>query len=115
MVSRGPFCFFLLSSVVKHPKFESGTLWVKQILAMSKKTKGGGASMLSQTRVLSQIIKTIEGGTFGEKKLRKKSHKVEKTEKEDPLGSAGIVCYAEKQKKHFWLSSLGQMIQFGTI
>ena len=66
----GTLLFFLLSSVVKHPNFER-TLWVKQILAMSKKNKGG-ASMLSQTRVPSQIIKTIEGGTFGEKKLRKK-------------------------------------------
>ena len=35
----------------------------------------------------------------------------------DPLVSpgTGIVCYAEKQEKHFWLSSLGQMVQFDTI
>ena len=33
----------------------------------------------------------------------------------DPLVSSGIVCYAEKEEKLFWFSSLGQMIQFGTI
>ena len=33
----------------------------------------------------------------------------------DPLVSLGIVCYAEKEEKPFWFSSLGQMIQFGTI
>ena len=32
----------------------------------------------------------------------------------DPLVSPGTVCYAEKEEKPFWFSSLGQMIQFGT-
>ena len=27
----------------------------------------------------------------------------------------GMVCHAEKEEKPFWFSSLGQMIQFGTI
>ena len=35
--------------------------------------------------------------------------------KGDPLVSPCIVCYAEKEEKPFWFSSLGQMIQFGTI
>ena len=35
--------------------------------------------------------------------------------KGDPLVSSGIVCYAEKEEKLFWFSSLGQMIQFGTV
>ena len=26
-----------------------------------------------------------------------------------------MVCYAEKQEKPFWFSSLGQIVQFGTI
>ena len=38
-----------------------------------------------------------------------------KTEREDPLVSPGIVCYAEKEEKSIWFSSLGQMFQFGTI
>ena len=36
-----------------------------------------------------------------------------KTERMDPLVSPGIVCYAEKEEKPFWFSSLGQMIQLG--
>ena len=26
-----------------------------------------------------------------------------------------MVCYAEEQEKPFWLSSLGQMVQFGAV
>ena len=38
-----------------------------------------------------------------------------KTESGDPLVSPGTICYAEKQEKHFWFSSLGQTVQFDTI
>ena len=38
-----------------------------------------------------------------------------KLERGDPLVSPGMVCYAEKKEKPFWLSLLGQMIQFRTI
>ena len=48
------------------------------------------------------------------KKKSKKSLNAEKTER-DPLVSPGMVCYAEKEEKPFWFSSLGKMIQFGTI
>ena len=43
------------------------------------------------------------------------SHNAEKTEKGDPLVSPGMVCYAKKQEKLFWFSSLGQMVQFDAI
>ena len=33
----------------------------------------------------------------------------------DPLVSPGTVCYAEKEENPFRFSSLGQMIEFGTI
>ena len=46
--------------------------------------------------------------------FRKKVN-AEKTESGDPLVSPGIVCYAEKEEKPFWFSSLGQMVQFDTI
>ena len=36
-------------------------------------------------------------------------------ERGDSLVSPGMVCYAEKQVKPFWSSSLGQMVQFDTI
>ena len=54
----------------------------------------------------------IEGGKFF---FGKKSHCAEKNERGDPLVSPGMVCYAEKQEKPFWFSSLGQMVQFGAI
>ena len=38
-----------------------------------------------------------------------------KTERGDPLVSPGMVCFAGKQEKPFWFSSLGQMMQFGAI
>ena len=31
------------------------------------------------------------------------------------MASPGMVCYAEKQEKLFWFSSLGQMVQFGAM
>ena len=53
----------------------------------------------------------LEGKFFS----KKKSHNAEKIERGDSLVSPGILCYAEKEEKPFWFSSLGQMIQFGTI
>ena len=38
-----------------------------------------------------------------------------KIEKGDPLVLPGVVCYAERQGKPFWSSSLDQMVQFDTI
>ena len=49
------------------------------------------------------------------KKFPKKVSQCRKTERGDPLVSPGMVCYAEKEEKPFWFSSLGQMSQFGTI
>ena len=38
-----------------------------------------------------------------------------KTERGDPSVSPGMVCYAGKEEKPSWFSSLGQMVQFGAI
>ena len=43
------------------------------------------------------------------------SRSAEKIERGDSLVSRGMECYAEKQVKPFWSSSLGQMVQFDTI
>ena len=56
-----------------------------------------------------------EGGPFEEIFFKKKSRSAEKNERGDPLVSTGMVCYAEKQEKPFWFSSLGQIVQFGAI
>ena len=60
------------------------------------------------------------GGPFEEKKFQKKSEKKclavpKKIERGDSLVSPGMICYAEKQVKPFWSSSLGQMVLFDTI
>ena len=85
---------------------------------------------------LSLFLSQFKGGPIGEKtNFRKKVSQCRKIERGDPLGfsnihsnakqqknwrgdplvSPGMVCYAEKQEKLFWFSSLGQMVQFGAI
>ena len=63
----------------------------------------------------------MQGGPFGEKKFRKKNSEKKclavpkKIERGDSLVSPGLVCYAEKQVKPFWFSSLDQIVHFGAI
>ena len=62
----------------------------------------------------------MQGGPFAEKNFEKKSEKKclavpKKIERGDSLVSPGMICYAEKQVKPFWSSSLGQMVLFDTI
>ena len=57
-----------------------------------------------------------EGGTLWGKNFPKKSLAMPKKNwKGGPFVSPGMICYAEKQEKPFWFSSLGQMVQFGAI
>ena len=57
----------------------------------------------------------MQGNPLG-KKIPKKCLAVpKKIERGDPLVLPGKVCYAEKQGKPFWFSSLGQMVQLDTI
>ena len=61
------------------------------------------------------------GGTLWGKKFRKKNSEKKclavpkKNERGDSLVSPGLVCYAEKQVKPFWFSSLDQIVHFGAI
>ena len=56
------------------------------------------------------------GGPFGGKFFSKKSLAVpKKNERGESLVSPGMVCYAEKQEKPFWCSSLDQIVHFGAI
>ena len=62
----------------------------------------------------------MQGGPFEEKNFEKKIPKKmspvpKKIERGDSLVSPGMVCYAEKQVKPFWFSSLDQIVQFDTI
>ena len=80
----------------------------------------GGLLWDFPTSILSQNIKKMQGGPFEEKNFEKKSEKKclavpKKIERGDSLVSPGMICYAEKQVKPFWFSSLGQMVLFDTI
>ena len=94
---------------------EGGTLVEKNRnkVSMPKKLKGGLWHF--STSILSQNIKKIERGPLGIVFSRKKVSQCRKKLEGYHLVSPGIVCYAEKEKKPFWFSSLGEMIQFGTI
>ena len=64
--------------------------------------------------------KKCRGTLWGKKISKKKSEKKclavpKKIERGDSLVSPGMICYAEKQVKPFWSSSLGQMVLFDTI
>ena len=77
-----------------------------------KKLKGGTLWDFS-TSILSQNIKKMQGGPFGENFFsKKKSRSAEKNERGESLVSPGMVCYAEKP---FWFSSLDQIVHFDAI
>ena len=46
---------------------------------------------------------------------KKKSRSAEKNERGESLVSPGMVCYAEKQEKPFWFSSLDEIVHFDAI
>ena len=92
----------------------------REKISQCRKKLKGGTFWDFPTSILSQNIKKNAGGPFEEKKFRNKirkkmSRSAEKNEKGDSLVSPGMICYAEKQVKPFWYSSLGQMVLFDTI
>ena len=46
---------------------------------------------------------------------KKKVSQCRKNERGESLVSPGMVCYAEKQEKPFWFSSLDQIVHFDAI
>ena len=87
---------------------------------MPKKTERRNPLGFSSIHSVAKHQKNA-GGPFEEKNFVKKFRKKnvsqcrKKIERGDSLVSPGMVCYAEKQVKPFWSSSLGQMMQFDTI
>ena len=113
--------FFNIHSVAKHEKIEENKNFHfrEKISQCRKKTERGGALWDFSTSILSQNIKKMQGGPFEEKKFRRKKFRkkclaVPKKMK-GSLVSPGMVCYAEKQEKPFWFSSLDQIVHFGPI
>ena len=107
-------------------KSKGGTFWSRPVLYVTRETflvqflgpTGTFWGFLNfvwgfSTSILSQNIKKLKVGKFlfSAKSLTMPK----KTERGDPLVSPGMVCYAGKQEKPFWFSSLGQMVQFGAI
>ena len=82
---------------------------------MPKKTRRGDFLGFSNIHSVAKQQK-IEGGTLWEIFFPgKKVSQCRKKLKGGPLVSPGMVCYAGKQEKPFWFSSLGRMVQFGAI
>ena len=91
-----------------------------------KKLKGGrtfifgekshSAEKISNIHSVAKQQKKFEGDPSRKKISRKKSLAVpKKIGRGDPLVSPGMVCYAGKQEKPFWFSSLDQIVHFGAI
>ena len=78
---------------------------------MPKKLKGSPLGFFNIHSVVKH--QKIEWGPF-ENFFRKVSVP-KKLKGGDPLVYPGMACCAVKEEKPFWFSSLGQMIQFGTI
>ena len=111
----GPF------GVFQHPFCrKTSTNWREKFLFSEKKSHSavknwkGGSFGIFQHPFCRKTAKNLRGDPLG-KKFPKKSRSAEKNWKGDPLVSPGRVCYAGKQEKLFWFSSLGQMVQFGAI
>ena len=83
----------------------------KKVSQCQKKLKGGTLWDFS-TSIQSQNSKKIEGGTLWEIFFRKN---VSQCRKKLKGVLSGMVCYAGKQEKPFWFSSLGQMVHIGSI
>ena len=64
-----------MNSLIVPKNLKEGTFWDCEISIM-----------------LQNILK-IEGGPFGDKKIEKKSHSAEKTQRGDPIVSSGFVSY----------------------
>ena len=109
--------FFNIHSVAKHEKIEEKIFfYFREKISQCRKKLKEGTLWDFPTSILSQNIKKCRGDPLRKKKFRKKmSRSAKKNERGDSLVSPGMVCYAEKQVKPFWSSSLGQMVQFDTI
>ena len=101
--------------ILLHQNISKNFIFGKKCHSAEKKLKGGGLWDF-QHPFWRKTAKKTEGAPFGEKKsFRKKVSQCRIKLKGGPLVSPGMVCYAGKQEKPFWFSSLGQIVQFDTI
>ena len=110
-----PLRFFNIHSVAKHEKIEEKNFYFREKTHNAEKTERGDPLGFSNIHSVAKHQKNA-GGSFGEKISEKNVLQCrKKIERGDFLVSPGMVCYAEKQVKPFWSSSLGQMVHFDTI
>ena len=82
----------------------------------AEKLKGGPFEVFQHPFCRKTSKKNAGGGPFGKIFFsKKKSRSAEKNERGESLVSPGMVCYAEKQEKPFWFSSLDQIVHFDAI
>ena len=87
---------------------------------MPKKTERRNPLGFSNIHSVAKHQKKCRGDPLRKKNSKKNPKKNvsqcrKKIERGDSLVSPGMICYAEKQVKPFWTSSLGQMVLFDTI
>ena len=114
-----PLGFLNTQSVVKHQRnWRGGTLWreknLEKSLTMPKNWKGDPLGF-SNIHSVAKQQKNWRGTLWGKKFPQKSLAVPKKIGRGDPLVSPGMVCYAGKQEKPFWFSSLGQIVHFGAI
>ena len=109
--------FFNIHSVAKHEKIEEKIFFLfGRKSHNAEKTERRNFLGFSNIHSVAKHQKKCRGDPLREKNFEKKSEKKclavpKKIERVSP----GMVCYAEKQVKPFWSSSLGQMVLFDTI
>ena len=108
--------FFNIHSVAKHEKIEEKNFYFREKISQCRKKLKRGPFGIFQHPFCRKTSKKCRGDPLGKKFPKKNvSQCRKKIERGDSLVSPGMVCYAEKQVKPFWSSSLGQMVQFDTI
>ena len=101
-------------SIAKHQKLKEEKFCFQEKISQCRKKLKGGTFGIFQHPFCRKIIKQLKREPFGAKIVsEKKSRSAEKIERGDFLVSPCLVCYAGKQEKPFWVSSLGRLMQFG--
>ena len=106
-----PLRFFNIHSVAKHEKIEENKNFHfrEKISQCRKKTERGDPFGIFNIHSVAKHQKKCRGTLWG------KIRSAEKNERGESLVSPGMVCYAEKQEKPFWFSSLDQIVHFDAI
>ena len=102
-----PLRFFNIHSVAKHEKIEENkNFHFREKISQCRKKLKGGTLWDFLTSILSQNIKNAGGTLWGKFFFRKNVSQCRKNERGESSVSPGTVCYAEKQEKPFWFSSV---------